>query len=105
MDAREALTGPGAPFEHVTEPVLGHDHVVFAQRPRTLREMLDAQAAATPDLPFLISPRRQWTYREALADINATAALLSECYGVGAGDRVAIVAANHAEYAILMWAV
>ena len=105
MDAREALTGPGAPFELGTEPVLGHDHVVFARRPRTLREMLDAQAAATPDLPFLISPRRQWTYREALADIDATAALLSERYGVGAGDRVAIVAANHAEYAILMWAV
>jgi acyl-CoA synthetase (AMP-forming)/AMP-acid ligase II len=103
--AREALTGRGAPFELVTEPVLGHDHVVFARRPRTLREMLDAQAASTPDLPFLISPRRQWTYGEAIEDIDATAVLLSERYGVTAGDRVAIVAANHAEYAILMWAV
>jgi acyl-CoA synthetase (AMP-forming)/AMP-acid ligase II len=100
----EALTGRGAPYELVTEPVLGHDHVVFAQRPRTLRQMLDGQAAATPDLPFLISPERQWTYREATGDIDATAAALSERYGVAAGDRVAIVAANHAEYAILMWA-
>jgi acyl-CoA synthetase (AMP-forming)/AMP-acid ligase II len=103
--AREALTGRGAPFELVTEPVLGQDHAVFARRPRTLRELLDAQAADTPDLPFLISPRRQWTYREAVEDIDATAAVLSERYGVTAGDRVAIVAANHAEYAILMWAV
>jgi acyl-CoA synthetase (AMP-forming)/AMP-acid ligase II len=102
---REALTGRGAPFELVTEPVLGHDHVVFARRPRRLREMLDAQAASTPDLPFLISPRRQWTYTEAVEDIDATAVLLSERYGVTTGDRVAIVAANHAEYAILMWAV
>jgi len=102
--AREALTGPGAPFEIVTEPVLGHDHSVFAQRPRSLRQMLDAQAAATPDLPFLISPARQWTYRQALADIDATAVLLADRYGVTAGDRVAVVAANHAEYAILMWA-
>jgi acyl-CoA synthetase (AMP-forming)/AMP-acid ligase II len=102
---RAALTGRGAPFELVTEPVLGHDHVVFARRPRTLREMLDSQAAATPDLPFLISPERQWTYREATEDIDATAVLLSERYGVAVGDRVAIVAANHAEYAILMWAV
>lgn len=104
-DVREALLGPGAPFELVTEPVLGHDHVVFAQRPRTLRQMLDRQSAAALDLPFLISPRRQWTYRQALEDIDSTAVLLSERYGVRTGDRVAVVAANHAEYAILMWAV
>jgi acyl-CoA synthetase (AMP-forming)/AMP-acid ligase II len=103
--ARDALLGRQAPYELVTEPVLGHDHVVFAQRPRSLRQMLDAQAAGNPDLPFLISPGRQWTYREAIADIDATAVLLGERYGVAAGDRVAIVAANHAEYAILMWAV
>ncbi len=103
-EAQAALTGPGAPFEIVTEPVLGHDHQVFARRPRTLRQMLDGQAASTPDLPFLIAPDRQWTHREAQADIDATAVLLSERYGVTAGDRVAIVAANHAEYAILMWA-
>ena len=35
--------------------------------------MLDGQAANTPDLPFLIAPDRQWTYREALEDIDATA--------------------------------
>ena len=103
--AADALLGRGAPFELVTAPVLGHDHVVFARRPRTLRQMLDGQAAAAPDLPFLISPRRQWTYREALADIDATAVLLRERYGVSPGDRVAIVAANSAEYAIAMWAV
>ena len=102
---KEALTGPGAPFELVTEPVLGHEHVVFARRPRSLRRMLDTQAAVTPDLPFLISPQRQWTYRQAIEDIDATTVLLTDRYGVGAGDRVAIVAANYAEYAILMWAV
>jgi acyl-CoA synthetase (AMP-forming)/AMP-acid ligase II len=85
--------------------VLGHGHQVFARRPLTLRQMLDGQAASTPDLPFLIAPERQWTYREALKDIDATAVLLSDRYGVATGDRVAIVAANHAEYAILMWAV
>jgi acyl-CoA synthetase (AMP-forming)/AMP-acid ligase II len=102
---RDALLGPGAPFELVTEPVLGHDHVVFARRPRTLRQMLDAQAAAVPDQAFLISPEREWTYREAVEHIGATAVLLASRYGVAAGDRVAIVAANSAEYAIVMWAV
>jgi acyl-CoA synthetase (AMP-forming)/AMP-acid ligase II len=104
-EVREALVGPGAPFEFVTEPAGGNARVVFARRPRSLREMLDSQAAATGELPFLISPRRQWSYREAIEDIDATAVLLSERYGVTGGDRVAIVAANHAEYAILMWAV
>jgi len=102
---RDALLGPGAPFELVTEPVLGHDHVVFARRPRTLRQMLDAQAAAVPDQAFLISPEREWTYREAVEHIDATAVLLAERYGVTAGNRVAVVAANSAEYAIVMWAV
>jgi acyl-CoA synthetase (AMP-forming)/AMP-acid ligase II len=66
--------------------------------------MLDAQAAGTPGRPFLIGPRRQWTYSDALAEIDALAVLLAERYGVRPGDRVAIVAANHPEYAILMWA-
>ncbi|HEU5393132.1 MAG TPA: class I adenylate-forming enzyme family protein [Streptosporangiaceae bacterium] len=101
---RDALLGPGAPFELVTEPVLGYDHVVFARRPRTLRQMLDAQAAAVPDQAFLISPEREWTYREAVEHIDATAVLLASRYGVAAGDRVAVVAANSAEYAIVMWA-
>ena len=102
---REALLGPGAPFELVTEPVLGHDHVMFARRPRSLRQMLDAQAAAVPGQAFLISPDREWTYREAVEHVDATAVLLASRYGVAAGDRVAVVAANSAEYAIVMWAV
>ena len=73
---------------------------VFARRPRTLRQMLDGQAARTPDLPFLISPRPavdlprgpggHRRHRRA-AEPSGTAST--------AGDRVAIVAANHAEYA------
>jgi acyl-CoA synthetase (AMP-forming)/AMP-acid ligase II len=102
---REALLGRGAPFELVTEPVLGHDHVVFARRPRSLRQMLDTQAAAVPDQAFLVSPEQEWTYREAVEHIDAAAVLLAERYGVTAGDRVAIVAANSAEYALVMWAV
>jgi acyl-CoA synthetase (AMP-forming)/AMP-acid ligase II len=104
-EVHHALLGPGAPFELVSELVLGHDHLVFKQRPRTLRQMLDEQAAVSADLPLLISPDRTWSYADAVADIDAVALLLQETYGVQAGDRVAIVAANYAEYAILMWAI
>ncbi|WP_101524700.1 class I adenylate-forming enzyme family protein [Nocardioides houyundeii] len=104
-DVRAALLGDDAPFELVTESVLGHDHTVFKQRARTLREMLEDQVAASADLPLLISPDRTWTYAQTLQDVDAMALLLRQRYSVGVGDRVAIVAANSAEYAILMWAI
>ena len=47
---------------------------------------------------------RTWTFRDALSQIDALALLLAERYQVKAGDRVAIVAANSAQYALLMWA-
>lgn len=100
-----ALVGPGAPYELVVEPVLGVPTTVFARRPRSLRQLLDTRAAEVLDRPFLVSPARSWTFREAVDDIDATAALLAERYGVRTGDRVAIVAANSAEYGILMWAI
>ena len=102
--ARQALLGPGAPFELTTEPVLGCPHVVFARRPKTLRETLNRYSADYRDLVFLASPDQTWTFREALSHIDALAVLLAERYQVKAGDRVAIVAANSAEYALLMWA-
>lgn len=105
-DVRAALLGPGAPFELARETVLGHEFTVFRRRPRTLRELLEDKTPAQLDLPYLVSvpTGRTWTYREALADVDALAVLLQERYRIRAGDRVAIVAANHVEYALLMWA-
>jgi acyl-CoA synthetase (AMP-forming)/AMP-acid ligase II len=103
-ETRHALLGPGGPFELTTEPVLGCPHTVFARRPQTLRETLNRLSADYRDLVFLASPDRTWTFRDALAHIDALAVLLAERHQVRAGDRVAIVAANSAEYALLMWA-
>ena len=102
--ARHDLLGPGGPFELTTEPVLGCPHTVFARRPKTLRETLNRYSADYRDLVFLASPDRSWTFRQALSHVDGLAVLLAERYGVRAGDRVAIVAANSAEYALLMWA-
>ncbi|WP_051684129.1 class I adenylate-forming enzyme family protein [Blastococcus sp. URHD0036] len=106
-EVRQTLLGPGAPFELATEEVLGVPHTVFARRPRTLRALLEDKTPGQLELPFLhsVPTGRTWSYREALADIDAIAVLLQQRHGVRAGDRVAIVAANHAEYALLMWAV
>jgi acyl-CoA synthetase (AMP-forming)/AMP-acid ligase II len=102
---RARLLGPGAPFELVTEDVLGAPHQVFARRPRSLRQLLDTSAAESPDLVFLVAPGREWTYHQAVEDIDAIAVLLAGRYGVRAGDRVAIVSANSAEHVLVLWAV
>jgi acyl-CoA synthetase (AMP-forming)/AMP-acid ligase II len=104
-EVTRAILGPGQPFELVSDVVLGTEVCVFANRPRTLRAALELCTDDLLDEPALISPTRHWSYRQMRQDIDALAALLREQYGVGVGDRVAMVSANSAEYALLMWAV
>ena len=99
-----ALMGPGAPFELVTETMLGRQLQVFAQRPRSLRAVFDATVARQPDAIFMVDADRSWTFAEAVADVDAVGRVLVERYGVGTGDRVGIVAANSPEYGLAMWA-
>jgi acyl-CoA synthetase (AMP-forming)/AMP-acid ligase II len=101
---RVGLTGPDAPFEVVTEDVLGVPMEVFKNRPRNLRDMLESAAERFPDRPYVVFPERALTYGEILGPVAAVARTLSERYGVGEGDRVAIAAANCVEYAITFWA-
>ena len=100
--ARDALIGAGAPYELTTERVGERELQVFVRRPGHLREMLDEVAASTPDLPFLIAGERVWTFSDAVTEIDAIGRLLVDAYGVGQGDRVAIVAANSPEYGLTM---
>lgn len=104
-EVRVELLGPGAPFELRPEPVLGTELEVFARRPRSLRGLLDQAVARHPDWPFLVSADRTWTFAQAAHDIDAVADRLARHHGIEAGDRVAIVAANSAEYGLVMWAV
>jgi long-chain acyl-CoA synthetase len=99
-----ALTGPGAPFELREEAVLDAPMLVFAQRPRTLVELLRGAAERMGDRPYVIFPDRQYTFASILQPIAAVAAALRDEYGVGPGDRVAIVAPNTVEYALTFWA-
>jgi acyl-CoA synthetase (AMP-forming)/AMP-acid ligase II len=100
----DTLAGPGAPFELVTEDVLGVPMQVFKNRPRNLREMLVNAAAKYGDRKYVVFPERTITYEGMLPAAAATAHALSTKFGVGKGDRVAIAAANCVEYAITFWA-
>ncbi len=97
------LFSPAAPFEIVTEEVLGEKMQVFKKRKRSLRELLAASSAFGDD-EYIIHGDRRITYREHLRLVASTARALKERYGVGHGDRVAIFSENRPEWIIVYWA-
>jgi acyl-CoA synthetase (AMP-forming)/AMP-acid ligase II len=102
-DIDAQLTGSGAPFEIVEEQVLGECMRVFANRKRSLRELLEA-SAVHGDKEYIVHGARRISYAAHLKLVASTAAALSEQYGVRRGDRVAILAENWPEWIITYWA-
>ena len=101
---RAGLLGPGAPFEMVREDILGTRMDVFAKRTRTLTQLLTSAAERLGDQPYLTFPDRAYTFAGVLGPVASVAAALRDRYGVSKGDRVAIAAANSAEWVISFWA-
>lgn len=97
------LTGPDAPFELVEEDVLGARMPVMRHRGRAVHELLSA-SAAYGDRDYLVTADRRMSFAEHADAVAAFAAALREDYGVGAGDRVAILAANTIEWVVAFWA-
>jgi acyl-CoA synthetase (AMP-forming)/AMP-acid ligase II len=101
-DVREALLGPGAPFELVDDVVLGRPVQVFARRPAHLLEVL---VGAPADQPYLVFPEATLSYGEVVTRARAIAVTLAKEHGVSPGDRVAVASANRLEYVLTYWAV
>ncbi len=97
------LTGPGGPFEVVTEDVLGERMSVIKGRTRSLRELLEASRAHA-DKEYIVHGERRITFAEHADRVASVARALSERYGVLPGDRVAILAANCPEWLLAFWA-
>ena len=99
----EHLIGPGSPFEVVTEDVLGVPVRVFANRMRSMREVLAMTRERFGPLPNLVFPDLTLTYDDLSASVARVAAFFAE-RGVGKGDRVAIASANTAQFYVAWWA-
>ena len=97
------LTGEGGPFETVTEDVLGERMTVVKGRARSLRELLEA-SRAHGDKEHLVHGERRITFAEHADLVASVAQGLRERYGIGPGDRVAILAANGPEWVLTFWA-
>lgn len=101
------LLSPGAPFELGEEELLGASVRVFVNRPRSVRDIL-LRARGFGDSEYLVfreqERERRYTFREHEQWVARTAAALRERFGVGPGDRVAVLAANCPEWVITFWA-
>ncbi len=106
-DARAAavarLTAPGAAFEIAPEPVRGAAMPVFRNRHRSLHQLL-IESARYGDAEYLVCDDLRLTFAEHLARVASLAQEFRARYGIGEGDRVAILSANNAEWIMTFWA-
>jgi long-chain acyl-CoA synthetase len=96
------LTGPGAPFEVVSETVQGRPMKTFKNRERSLREKV-AAAAARGDVDFLVQGERRISYGEFGRRVWGAAHSLTRDHGLVKGDRVAILAYNSPDWIIALF--
>lgn len=97
------LTAPGAPFELVEERVRGERMRVFRERPPSLRALVEA-SRAKGDAEHLVCEEERLSFAEHARRVASVAAALRDRYGVGPGDRVAILAENRPEWIVTWWA-
>jgi long-chain acyl-CoA synthetase len=103
-EIRRQLTGPGAPFEVVEEEVLGEKMWVFASRQPSIRELL-AESMVHGEKEHIVHGDRRIGFAEHVRLVASVARAMRERYDIQPGDRVAILAANSAEWVISFWAV
>jgi acyl-CoA synthetase (AMP-forming)/AMP-acid ligase II len=104
MDARAALTAPGAYFEIADEDVRGATMPVFAHRLRTLRDLLETTARFA-ERTYLVEGDMRVDYGTHLAMVDSLAAVLQSEYSLRPGDRVALFAANCWQWVVAFWAI
>ena len=101
------LLAPGAPFELAEEEVLGERVPVFANRARSLRDVL-LRGREFTDAEYMVfregERERRYTFGDHEKLVASAAAALSDRFGVRPGDRVAILAANCPVWIISFWA-
>jgi acyl-CoA synthetase (AMP-forming)/AMP-acid ligase II len=103
-DWHRGLLGEGALFELVDADVLGAKLPVFAQRPRSLVDVLRRTAVAKHDRAFLIGDDRVVTFGQTPRAVGAVARRIADEHGVGKGDVVGLAGEVSIEHCLAIWA-
>ena len=108
QDIRAQLTGPGGPFEVVREVVTDgtaapdpEPMLVYKDRFNDLR-VVAGFGAAHGDKVFIVHGEDRITFSDFLRDANSVSRRLEQ-FGVGHGDRVAVLSANNPEWCLTFW--
>jgi long-chain acyl-CoA synthetase len=104
LEVRAQLTGPGGPFEVVTDVVDGVEMKVYKDRLPNLRSVAEMAALRGDDEEFLVYGERRIGFGEFFRLANGVSHALRDRFGVGHGDRVAVLSANNPEWCLSFWA-
>jgi long-chain acyl-CoA synthetase len=102
-EVRAQLTGPGGPFEVVTETVLGRPMKVYKQRLRSLREVPALAQGRGDGQPHIVFGDRRIGFTEFVGTANGISRGLTDLCGIRRGDRVAVLSANNPEWCLTFW--
>jgi long-chain acyl-CoA synthetase len=102
-EVQQMLTGPGGPFEVVTEEVRGIPMRVFKDRMRSLREVAAMAAARGDEQEYIVYGDRRIGFTEFVRGANSVSTTLASTFGVARGDRVAVLSANNPEWVYAFW--
>ena len=98
-EVQAMLTGPGGPFEVVTETVNGVEMKVYKDRMKSLREVAALGFGRGDGQDFLVYGDR----RLGFGSFGALANRVSVGLGIAAGERVAVLSANNPEWCLAFW--
>ena len=102
-EVQQMLTGPGGPFEVVTESVNGVEMKVYKSRMQSLREIAAMAHGRGNEQLYLVYGERRIGFTEFIEGSNSVARVLARDHGIGAGDRVAVLSANNPEWVYAFW--
>ncbi|MGZ4681535.1 MAG: class I adenylate-forming enzyme family protein [Acidimicrobiales bacterium] len=102
-EVRASLIGPGGPFEVTTEVIDGHELQVYKDRLPHLRSVGEIAALRGDEEPFIVYGERRIGFSEFFGLANSVSAALHDRFGIGHGDRVAVLSANNPEWCLSFW--
>jgi long-chain acyl-CoA synthetase len=103
-EAREQLTGAGAPFEIELRQINGVELKVYKNAPGTLRDAM-AEARQHGEKIFITFGEERYSFDQFFESVDRLANHLVNHYAIAKGDRVAIAMRNYPEWMMAYTAV